>query len=57
MTVEQELGPAIVASKTVKTGQGVADRPRAGGVDLLLTCDTVSDARGKTNERFEPGWV
>ena len=44
MAVEQELGTAILPSKTVKTGASYADRPRADGVGpLLLTCDTVSE--------------
>ena len=29
----------------------MADRPRVGALDLLLTSDTVSKARDKTNKR------
>lgn len=47
------LGPRILPSKTIRTG----NIPRAGRVwaalDLLLTCDTISEAREKTQARIE----
>lgn len=47
------LGPRILPQKTVRTG----NIPRASRVwaalDLLLTCDTISEAREKTQARSE----
>lgn len=46
------LGPAIVPSKVVKTGKLYANGRYWAMLDLLLTCDTIAEARDKTKVRF-----
>ena len=46
-----ELGPPIVPTKTVKSGNIYGPGHGWAMLDLLLTCDTVSEACGKTKER------
>ena len=45
------LGPEIVPSKTVKTGAIYRSGRVWAMLDLLLTCDTISEARDKSKER------
>ena len=45
------LGPAIIPPKDVKKGKLYGPGRHWAMLDLLLTCDTVSEARDKTNER------
>ena len=48
------LGPPIVPSHTVKTGASIKRSLRVwAAIDLLLTCDTISEARDKTQSRLE----
>jgi hypothetical protein len=47
-----ELGPAIVPNHDVKLGKLWPNARVWAALDLLLTCDTVADARDKTNERL-----
>ena len=46
-----ELGPAIVPAKEVKNGKLWPTHRGWIAIDLLLTCDTVAEARDKTNGR------
>lgn len=48
-----KLGPPIVPSKEVKTGKLWPSHRGRIAIDLLLTCDTVAEARDKTNARLE----
>ena len=45
------LGPAIRPAKSVKTGNIYPSGRTWAALDLLLTCDTVSEARDKTKKR------
>lgn len=45
------LGPAIVPGKTVKTGNIYRNGRVWAMLDLLLTCDSISEARDRTQER------
>lgn len=48
------LGPPIVPAHTVRTGSSIQRALRVwAAIDLLLTCDTISEARDKTNERLD----
>ncbi len=46
------LGPPIVPPKTVKAGNLYRAQRVEAAIDLLLTCDTIRDARDKTQERL-----
>ena len=46
------LGPAIVPGKTVKTGNIYRNGRVWAMLDLLLTSDSISEARDKTQERL-----
>jgi hypothetical protein len=46
------LGPAIRPSKTVKTGNIWPNGRVWAAIDLLLTCDTVAEARDRTKDRL-----
>ena len=46
------LGPAIVPSKTVKTGQIYRNGRVWAMLDTLLTCDSISEARDLTQSRL-----
>ena len=46
------LGPPIVPPKIVKTGNLYRAARVEAALDLLLTCDTISEARDKTRERL-----
>jgi len=46
------LGPPMVPPKTVKTGNLYRAQRIEAAIDLLLTCDTIRDARDKTQERL-----
>ena len=48
-----KLGPAIIPSKVVKNGKVWPSGRVWAMLDLLLTCDTVSDARDQTNKRLD----
>ncbi|OJU95278.1 MAG: hypothetical protein BGO23_05295 [Solirubrobacterales bacterium 67-14] len=48
-----KLGPAIVPSHDVKSGKMWPGQKLEAALDLLLTCDTLKEARDRTNERFE----
>jgi hypothetical protein len=48
-----KLGPPIVPSKRVRTGNLYATLRVWAAIDLLLTCDSVSEARDKTYARFD----
>jgi len=46
------LGPPIVPTKTVKSGKKIIRSMRVWAMlDLLLTCDTIQEARDKSKER------
>ncbi len=46
------LGAAIIPQKEVRTGKGIYRNGRVwAALDLLLTCDTITEARDKTKER------
>lgn len=45
------LGPDIIPSKTIKTGGKYRGTKCYCDIDLLLTCDTIVEARIKTDER------
>lgn len=45
------LGPAIIPSKTVKTGKIFPNGRVWAMLDTLLTCDTISEARDLTQKR------
>lgn len=47
-----KLGPAIVPSKTVKTGKIFRNGRVWAMLDTLLTCDTISEARDMTQARL-----
>lgn len=49
------LGPKIVPSKEVKTGKVFRNGRIWAAVDLLLTCETISDARDMTKARLARG--
>ena len=50
------LGPAIKPSKTVKTGKIYASGRKWAMLDLLLTCDTISEACDLSSQRVNsPG--
>ena len=46
------LGPAIIPNKDVKNGKVYPSGRVWAMLDLLMTCDTVSEARDMTNERL-----
>lgn len=47
-----DLGPAIVPSKEVRTGKGIYRNGRVWvALDLLLTCNTITEAKDKTKAR------
>lgn len=46
------LGPAIIPGKTVKTGNIYRNGRVWAMLDLLLTCDSISDARDQTQARL-----
>ena len=46
------LGPAIIPSKTVKTGNIYRNGRVWAMLDTLLTCDTISEARDLTQSRM-----
>lgn len=48
-----KLGPAIIPSKTVKTGNIFRNGRVWAMFDILLTADTISEARDKTKQRLE----
>lgn len=45
------LGPAILPAREVRTGSVFRAARHWAALDLLLTCDTVAEARDKTKER------
>jgi hypothetical protein len=48
------LGPPIIPPHTVKTGASIKRSLRVwAAIDLLLTCQTISEARDKTQARLE----
>jgi hypothetical protein len=47
------LGPPIVPAKEVRTGNLFRAQRVEAALDLLLTCDTVRDARDQTQERLK----
>src|SRR5437867_10283771 len=47
------LGPAIRPSKPVKRGKIHPQARLKSMLDLLLTCDSISDARDRTKQRLE----
>lgn len=49
------LGDPIIPAKEVKTGAIYPSGRVWAMLDLLLTCDTISDARDKTQEREKKG--
>jgi hypothetical protein len=46
------LGPPILPPKEVRTGKLYRAQAVKAAIDLLLTCDTISDARDRTKERL-----
>jgi hypothetical protein len=46
------LGPPLVPPKEVRTGNLFRAARVEAGLDLLLTCDTISDARDQTQARL-----
>lgn len=48
-----DLGPAIIPSKVIKTGNIYPSGRVWCHLDLLLTCNTISDARDLTKKRME----
>ena len=46
------LGPPITPPHEMKNGRVTRALRVWAALDLLLTCDTISDARDKTNERL-----
>ena len=47
-----KLGPTIIPNKVIRTGKGIYRNGRVwAAIDLLLTCDTITEARDKTKER------
>ena len=46
------LGPPIVPPKTVKTGNLFRGARVWAAIDLLFTCDSISEARDRTNARL-----
>lgn len=46
------LGPPVVPSKAVRNGNIVMANRAYAAIDLLLTCDTISDAARLTRERL-----
>lgn len=49
------LGPPIIPSKTVRNGKVTHANRVYAAIDLLLTCDTISEAGEKTRERLGRG--
>lgn len=47
-----KLGPAIIPTKTVKTGKIFRNGRVWAMLDTLLTCDTISEARDVTQARL-----
>lgn len=47
------LGPPIVPTQTVKSGKVKRALRVRAALDLLLTCQTIDEARDKTDERLE----
>jgi hypothetical protein len=47
------LGPAIIPSKEIKTGNIYPSGRVKCHLDALLTCDTISEARDLTKKRME----
>jgi hypothetical protein len=48
-----ELGPAIIPSKEIKNGKVYPSGRKWAMLDLLLSCDTVSEACDQTHKRLE----
>ena len=48
-----DLGPAIIPDHPVKNGKLWPTHRGWIAIDLLLTCETVAEARDKTNERLD----
>ena len=49
-----DLGTPIIPNKIIKTGKGIYRNGRVwAALDLLLTCDTITEARDKTKERIK----
>ncbi len=48
-----QLGPWIVPSKTIKTGKIFRNGRVWAALDLLLTCESISEARDMTKNRIE----
>jgi hypothetical protein len=46
------LGPAIVPSKVVRNGKIMMANRVYAAIDLLLTCDTISEAGERTRSRL-----
>jgi hypothetical protein len=46
------LGPAIKPDHEVKTGKIWRSGGVSAALELLLTCDTISEARDRTDERL-----
>lgn len=47
------LGPVIAPNREVRTGKRIFQAQSAkAAIDLLLTCDTIAEARGKTRDRL-----
>ncbi len=49
------LGPVIEPGRDVRTGKLWMNQRVWCALDLLLTCDTIHEARDKTNERLAAG--
>ncbi|QOJ00919.1 MAG: hypothetical protein HRU70_10590 [Phycisphaeraceae bacterium] len=49
------LGPAVTPSKTVRSGKIVMANRVYAAIDLLLTCDTISEAGELTRHRLSRG--
>jgi hypothetical protein len=47
------LGPPIRPNQTVKSGRVKRDLRVEAALDLLLTCETIGDARDQTRQRLE----
>jgi hypothetical protein len=50
-----QLGPVIEPPQTVRMGKVWPNARTWAALDLLLTCETVSEARDKTNELAAAG--
>jgi hypothetical protein len=47
------LGPPILPPRAVKTGNLYRAQRVEAAIDLLLTCETISEARDRTRKRLQ----